>query len=156
MPPGPDPQALAGIKTDSKAIERLQTSLNAIKGQGPVLAAVFYRKLFDRYPGVRPLFPVEMAGQEKKLFESLVVVVDHLREPQRVVAILRELGRKHAQYGAKPEHYPAVCAALVEAMAEAAGPTWSAQLQSEWTQALQLVSTIMIQGAEAPPATAGR
>jgi hypothetical protein len=40
-----------------------------------------------------------------------------------------------------------VCDALIETIREASGEAWSAQLETEWSQALLLVSEIMLIGA---------
>lgn len=136
------------VPIDRAATERLRASFERLAADGTRFAAIFYAKLFERHPGVRALFPAEMRGQERKLVESLRAVVMHLEQPEAVRQNLRQMGKRHVAYGAKPEHYPIVCDLLVEAMADAAGSGWSPQLSAEWGQALLLVSGEMLKGAE--------
>jgi hemoglobin-like flavoprotein len=143
------PPAWAKVPIDVAAVERLRSSFVVLAADGTRVTAIFYAKLFERYPGVRTLFATDMKAQEGKLMDSLRAVVEHIEAPEAVRAGLRELGAKHVKYGAKPEHYPIVCEILVEAMAEAAGRGWSPQLASEWTQALDIVSGVMLEGAAA-------
>lgn len=152
MPPSPDDGVTGRIGVDQDVVRRLRESLDHLRPLGPALTRAFYERLFTRYPGVRTLFPADMASQEKKLYDSLVFVVDHILDPAKVAGALRELGRRHVGYGAKPEHYPLVAATLVEAMGEAAGPAWTPQLAAEWSQALELVTRHMLDGAAPGPA----
>ncbi len=143
---GPQP-AWARVPTDQAAIARLRASFQAIAADGPRFAAIFYAKLFERYPGVRAMFPSDTRNQEKKLTDSLASVLTLLEAPEQVQAQLMELGARHLKYGVKNEHYPIVRDLLVEAMGEAAGKGWGPVLAAEWTQALHIVCTVMIEGA---------
>lgn len=141
------PPAWAKVPIDRAAVDRLRSSFQLLAADGTRVTAIFYAKLFERYPGVRTLFPTDMKAQEGKLLDSLRAVVEHLEAPDAVRAKLKELGAKHVKYGAKPEHYPIVSEILVEAMAEAAGKGWTPTLTSEWSQALDIVSSVMLEGA---------
>lgn len=143
------------IPVDQSAASRLSQSLAALSPHASALAPLMYSKLFARYPALRSLFPENMASQERKLLDSLLIVIDHMREPDRVREYLLELGRRHLSFGTAPEHYPVVCRLLVESIAQTStlnALPWDAALESEWTQALQIVSDIMI-SATAEPAT---
>ena len=144
MPQNPDDGDLPNIAIDEVATARLAGSLEVIRARGPAIASTFYRRLFERAPHLRGMFPQDMSAQERKLIDSLAMVVQFIREPAKVMSNLRQLGERHAKYGAKAEHYPIVCAMLVQAMGEESGPTWSSQLAQEWAQALELVSQTMM------------
>jgi methyl-accepting chemotaxis protein len=82
----------------------------------------FYARLFATHPEVRPLFgAVDMAAQQKKLLGALALAVENLRRPEVLFPVLKDLGRRHAGYGAKPEHYRAVGAALLDTFAVCLG-----------------------------------
>lgn len=148
MPHGPDDRRLHHIGVDPAVHQRLEASLGLLRDKGPRVVETFYSRLFERYPAVRPLFRSDMASQQSKLLGSLVMVVEHLRDPERVTAVLRELGRKHEAFGALPEHYPIVRSLLLESMAAELGTAWNDQLEAEWSQALSLVSQIMIEASQ--------
>ena len=146
---GPIP-SLPGVRPDADAVKRLRRSLELFGSRGTSLTRDFYEALFARYPGVRVLFPSDMRAQEGKLFDSLKTVVEHLEDAPEIRKTLMELGRRHVRYGAKAEHYPIVCALLLESMAKFAGQEWTADLAAEWSQALRIVGDTMIRGAESP------
>ena len=70
---------------------------------------------------MRALFPHDLARQKRKLLEALVLLRGSLRTLDAIVPALRELGARHARYGARAEHYPVVGAALIASMRAVAG-----------------------------------
>lgn len=137
----------ANVPIDRAAVARLKASYDTMAAEGTRMVAIFYAKLFERYPGVRVLFSTDIKIQEAKLMETLRVVVQHAEGGPALVQQLRELGIRHVRYGARPEHYPIVCDLLIEAMANASGKAWNEQLAAEWRQALEIVSRAMLEGA---------
>jgi hemoglobin-like flavoprotein len=132
---------------DQQRIERLESSFNLVAPRAQELVDRFYALLFSRYPQVRPMFPNQMGDQKKKLIASLVLVVQNIRTPNKLLDPLTEMGKRHVEYGAVPEHYPLVRDTMLEVLGEIAGKAWTDQLNEDWTVALDLVSSIMIEGA---------
>jgi methyl-accepting chemotaxis protein len=108
---------------------------------------VFYARLFATAPTVRPLFPRGMETQKKMLLSALVLLRRSLRNLDEIVPTLHDLGARHVAYGARPEYYPVVGAALIEAMAEIAGPDWSPEYEQAWSAAFDVVAGAMLAGA---------
>lgn len=145
-----DPRQLRNVPIDLTTIGRLEESLRSmlpprVKADAD-LPSMFYQLLFERYPLLRAMFPTDMTAQKKKLLDALVMVIENLRTPSKVRASLQELGRRHVGYGTKAEHYPLVCACLLDAMKKVAGDTWSGDQREEWRIALELVSEAMLSG----------
>jgi methyl-accepting chemotaxis protein len=133
---------------DSQMIERLEKTFNLLAPRGQELVDRFYANLFANNPGVRPMFPQAMTEQKKKLLASLVLVMQHIRTPEKLRGPLQEMGARHVNYGTQPDHYPIVRDALVGVMAQMAGDAWTDQYANDWNTALDLVASIMIVGAE--------
>lgn len=130
-------------------IKLLQDSFDLIKPQGEELVHRFYGKLFDKFPAVKPLFAnTTQKEQEKKLLAALALVVNNLRSPDALANALKEMGKRHQNYGALPEHYPAVAETLLETMAELAGDKWTPKLQGAWQKALNVVAEVMTSAYE--------
>jgi hemoglobin-like flavoprotein len=128
-------------------LEALETSFDAVAPHGDELMNVFYARLFAAAPGVRSLFPRDMERQKKMLLSALVLLRKSLRNLEGIVPALRELGARHVAYGARPEHYPVVGAALIAAMVEIAGPEWKPEYTDAWSAAFEVVAGAMIAGA---------
>ncbi|WP_299409471.1 globin domain-containing protein [Acaryochloris sp. IP29b_bin.148] len=97
----------------------------------------FYNTLFANYPQVQPLFAnTYMQSQAKKLFASLVLVVDNLTKPGVLGDALTGLGARHVQYGILPEHYPIVGGTLLKTFAFTLQEQWPPELEDTWTDAM--------------------
>ncbi len=142
--PGP----LTVVPLDHALIARLRASFERLRGQGSRLGEIFYTRLFAAAPGLRSMFRSDPAEQAAKLVASLDVIVRNLEAPAENAAMLAALGKRHAGYGAKPEHYTLVVDLLVEAMRETLGDDASDQTLSEWRTALGLISRQMIAASE--------
>jgi methyl-accepting chemotaxis protein len=128
----------------------LEESFDLLAPQGDQLVEVFYERLFDEAPAVRPLFAEsDMPAQRAKLLATLVLLRKSLRNLGAIVPKLRELGARHVAWGARPEHYPVVGEVLVASMAEVAGDSWLPAYGRAWGEAIAVVAGAMLEGAEA-------
>src|SRR5215208_1426731 len=105
---------------------------------------VFYERLFEAAPAVKPLFPQDMRKQKSMLLGALVLLRKSLRDLDAIVPKLRELGARHVAYGAVPEHYPVVGTALIGAMAALAGEHWKPEIETAWSNAFEIVAGAML------------
>ncbi|MFN8573766.1 MAG: methyl-accepting chemotaxis protein [Gemmatimonadaceae bacterium] len=130
-------------------VRLLRTSFDAVKPRAEQLAQTFYRTLFERYPSVKPLFAdVDMKTQQRKLIQSLALVVANLDKPKVLTKALHDLGARHIDYGAQPAHYDAVGECLLAALSSVAGALWSPKLEQAWSDAYGVVAALAIEGAE--------
>jgi nitric oxide dioxygenase len=131
-------------------VETLEESFDLVAPQGDELIRKFYDDLFEVAPSVKPLFAnVDMEGQRQALLNMLVVLRESLRDLDDIVPDLEELGARHAEYGAKPEHYPVVGEVLIGAMAEVGGDAWKPEYTAAWQEAYGVVQDVMVSGAAA-------
>ena len=113
---------------------------------GPV-ALLFYGRLFEIDPSLRPMFRQDIELQGRKLMDMLTAVVDNIDGLEGLAPKLQALGQRHAGYGVKPEHYGTVSKALIWALAQALGPELDAEVKAAWTAVIDLVSAGMKEGA---------
>jgi hemoglobin-like flavoprotein len=129
-------------------LDALETSFDLIAPRGEELTEIFYARLFEAAPAVRPLFEgTDMARQQAMLLSALILLRRSLRNLDAVVPTLRKLGARHVAYGAEPEHYPVVGEVLIGAMAEVAGDAWEQRYEYSWGEAFGVVAGVMIEGA---------
>jgi hemoglobin-like flavoprotein len=113
---------------------------------------LFYGRLFDLDPSLRPLFKIDMAAQSEKLVAMLESILDSLDRFDAMRPVLRELGRRHVEYGVKPAHYETLTSAMVWAFSQALEPNVDAGTRKAWRSVLEEVGAEMLKGAaEAPP-----
>jgi hemoglobin-like flavoprotein len=131
------------------AIGTLEESFALLAPSAPDLAERFYARLFSDFPEVEPFFEgVDMAAQKKHLVNSLVLVVNNLRHPDKLHAALHALGQRHQNYGIEPEHYDMVAGTLLMVMEEFAGAAWTSAVQEAWEDALGAIASTMLAAYE--------
>ena len=115
------------------------------------VAALFYGKLFERYPQLRHMFPTDHSELMTKLMGVLELVVFSFEEktPDRfllqetMVIPLRGLGKKHDDRGVLPEHYIIATELLIESIHEKLGKDFSEPMRESWNVALKILSAAM-------------
>jgi hemoglobin-like flavoprotein len=112
------------------------------------VAALFYRRLFELDPSLRPLFKGDMAAQRAKLMVALGAVVASLDRLARILPMVRQLGRQHAFYGVRPDHYAFVGEALIWTLEQAQGAGFTRATRRAWTDAYSCLAWEMIAAAE--------
>ncbi len=131
-------------------VELLEKSFAVVAPKGEMLVHRFYDRLFRDYPQVKPMFEhLDQSEQERKLLASLVFIVQHLRDENKLVDFLKELGGRHVEYGTEADHYDAVATTLLLTLAEVAGDAWTEEVAQAWREALGVIKTVMLQGATA-------
>src|SRR5262249_1709203 len=107
---------------------------------------LFYGRLFELQPTLRPLFKISIEEQSKKLLDTLRAIVDGVDRIDQLRPNLQQLGRKHVTYGVKPEHYEVLRSALLWTFAQALGVEFDGETRAAWDKVLRLVSAIMLDG----------
>lgn len=116
-------------------------------------AAIFYARLFELDPSLRPLFRGDLGEQGRKLMAMIGMAVSSLERLDTLVPTVRQLGARHAVYGVKPEHYKTVGTALLWTLERGLGPAFTAEVRSAWTTTYTLLANTMM-GASPKPAPA--
>lgn len=124
-------------------IEMVQDSFKKVVPIADIAANIFYDRLFEIAPQVRPLFPADMKDQKTKLMQTIGVAVNNLHKLEDIVPVVQELGRKHVNYGVKPEHYDIVAQALLFTLSKGLGDAWSPALEDAWTKTYTVLATTM-------------
>jgi nitric oxide dioxygenase len=98
---------------DHSEIDILRDTALLKREQSAAAAAKFYDTLFEMSPDLRPLFPEQMTGQERKFAATLAIAVNSLSDWDALVPVIEALARRHLTYGVEASHYSDVAAALI-------------------------------------------
>lgn len=118
------------------------------------LAATFYARLFERDPALRPLFRGDLKAQGGKLVAAIATVVRALDRLEEVMDDVAALARRHAVYGVEDRHYAVVGQALLVALEETLGDTFTGETKAAWAAAYGTLSGAMIEAARTIPKAA--
>jgi hemoglobin-like flavoprotein len=119
---------------------------SSFKSVGPIAAKaadLFYGRLFEIAPNVRPLFPADLSGQKVKLVAMLATAVNNLHQLDAILPAVRDLGDRHRGYGVTAEHYAPVGAALLWTLEQGLGPTFTPDTKAAWTEAYSTLAGAM-------------
>jgi hemoglobin-like flavoprotein len=122
----------------------VQTSFAQVAPIAEQAASIFYDDLFARDPSLRALFPDDMTEQRRKLMAMLATAVANLKTWDRIVAAVKDLGRRHVAYGVKPAHYDIVGAALIATLQKGLGDAFTPETKEAWIACYQAVSAEML------------
>lgn len=126
-------------------VKALEDSFALVKAQQANFSASFYKNLFTANPKLRVLFAnTPMEEQEKKLMMALVLIINNLRHLAYLKTLLKDLGERHIRYGAIPEYYPMVGAALLKTLESYLGPEWTPEVKQAWTDGYEAVAGMML------------
>jgi hemoglobin-like flavoprotein len=128
-------------------VKAIQDSFDLVAPISEQAAALFYGRLFEIAPAVKPLFRGDMAEQGRKLMATLGVVVNGLSDLESILPAASALAKRHVAYGVKPEHYEPVGAALLWTLERGLGERWTPQLAAAWRTAYGVLSQFMIDEA---------
>lgn len=116
------------------------------KGVVPIrdtFADLLFRKLFELDPSLRPLFRGDLRDQGRNFVAMMSIAVRNLEHPDRVSAALRELGRRHAHYGARAHHYATFRTALILSLDLSLGEAFTEEARPAWEETYELLSRAM-------------
>ena len=134
--------------------ELVQSSFAKVAPIAEQAADLFYNRLFEIDPALRPMFPENMKEQKIKLMQMLTAAVKGLDNLETLVPVVRQLGARHIGYGVKDEHYGTVAAALLWTLERGLGDAFTPETKEAWVVVYGILAATMKEGA-ASSAAAG-
>ena len=136
----------------TEQIHIIRQTFSLVSPMADSVAAVFYRRLFELDPSLRAMFPPSLLDQGRKLMQMLGAAVGLLERPEQLVSVLESLGKRHAGYGVRDEHYDTVGEALLWTLERGLGTLFTPEVQAAWGALYGLVATTMKNAANTSPA----
>ena len=128
-------------------VRAVQASFAKVAPIADAAAGLFYGRLFEIAPEVKPLFKGDMTEQGRKLMKTLTVVVNGLGNLEAILPAASVLAKRHVAYGVTPSHYTPVGEALLWTLESGLGEDWTPELESAWTTAYTTLANFMISEA---------
>lgn len=110
-------------------------------------AELFYGRLFEIAPEVKPYFKSDMKIQGRKLMAMLNTAVNSLDNLAAIVPAVEESGKRHLSYGVKEEDYESVGAALLWTLEKGLGDAFTPEAKEAWATVYGLLATTMKEAA---------
>lgn len=140
----------------------LQRSFAKIEPKADEFGSIFYQRLFQIAPEIRPLFRTDLKAQQSKFMKVIGEVVQlHLRAIISLPVTAQSSGRAvlpgafwsgklHAAYGVRMEDYDVMKSALVWALEQTLLEECTAEVKDAWSTAYDVVVKAMQEGMLSP------
>ncbi|RED44894.1 globin family protein [Seonamhaeicola aphaedonensis] len=135
---------------EQKTVTLVQESFEKVKPIAPAAAEIFYGKLFELDPKLKPLFPSSddaMKEQGNKLMSMLAAAVAGLSNLEALIPILQDLGKRHVEYKVEAFHYDTVGAALLGTLEAGLGDDFTPEVKDAWASVYGIMADVMIEAA---------
>ena len=106
-------------------------------------AELFYRRLFEIDPALRPLFNGNMKEQGAKLMKMINTAVNGLDRLEAIVPAVQVLGQRHVEYGVKDKDYDTVGSALLWTLEKGLGDAFTPEVEDAWASVYGLLADTM-------------
>jgi hemoglobin-like flavoprotein len=124
-------------------IASVRASYDKIAPIRATAGALFYRRLFELDPELRPLFRSNLQLQAIKLMSMIELIVDNLGQFEQLLPQVQALGRAHVGYGARDANYDTVETALLWTLRIGLEEQFTSTDEAAWGAAYGLISETM-------------
>lgn len=124
-------------------IALVQTTWAKVVPIAPTAAALFYGKLFELDPELKPLFKADIASQGEKLMKMIGVAVGGLENLGALVPAVEDMGRRHVGYGVEDKDYDTVATALLWTLEQGLGDAFTPDVKQAWTETYLTLAGVM-------------
>ena len=119
------------INEDQQVIVR--NTFTTIAARSDETAQLFYERVFEIDPSLRPLFRVEMKSQGHHFMLAISALVTSLSAPELIKPILQQIGKRHRNYGVQLEHYPIMKRALLDTLSRILEDDYTYDAEEAWS-----------------------
>src|SRR4051812_41310722 len=116
-------------------VQLVQRTFMKVLPLSDLAAQLFYKRLFEIDPALRPMFKGDLQEQGRKLMQMIGMAVQGLSVPQEIMGLVADLGRKHVEYGVSEAHYDTVRTALLWTLGQGLGADFTPEVHAAWSDA---------------------
>ena len=132
-------------KMTQKQTELVKSTWSMVAAMDHVaVGQLFYNRLFEIAPQVKPMFRNPIDEQSKKLFAMISYVIAKLDKLDTILAEVAKLAQRHAGYGVQPNHYTIVGEALLWTLERGLAENWTEETKDAWIECYTTLSNAMI------------
>lgn len=137
-------------------VKLIKLSFAPMIGRKREAGKLFYQRLFEIAPDVKPMFKADIDAQAEKLMSTLGAMIGCLQDRPTFNAMLENLGQRHVGYGVQDEHYNKVRDALLWTLEKMLGVAFTDQARKAWTELYDTVASVMRQSSHKGGVSTGR
>ncbi|MGB5737508.1 MAG: globin family protein [Thiohalocapsa sp.] len=133
---------------NAEEIALVRTSWADMASISDQAADMFYGRLFEAYPEVRPLFKGELDEQGEKLMRMIGKAVDALDDLEPLDRVIKMMGARHSGYGVDDGDYEKLADALFWTLEKQLGDAFTPATRAAWVSVYDDLATMMREGGK--------
>jgi hemoglobin-like flavoprotein len=135
----------------AEEVKMVQDSWAKVVPIADTAADLFYGRLFELDPDLKPLFKTDIKSQGEKLMTMISTAVNGLTDLDAIVPAVQELGKRHVDYNVKEKDYGTVGEALLWTLGKGLGDDFTDEVKNAWTKVYTLLANVMTEAAKTVP-----
>jgi len=116
-----------------------------LKQKAKAVTTKMYKRLFSNHPEVEALFANAPDNQNEVLARSIIAYSENIDNLPALDGALDKIAQHHINTNVKPEHYPFVAEALLQAMVDVLGDAVTDEVLNAWKEAYWFLADILIE-----------
>ena len=128
---------------DATQITLVQKSWSKMLPISETTVDLFYNRLFEIDPSTKYIFQGDMKIQGRKLMKMITAAVNGLNNPEGLVSVVQELGRRHGGFGIPERHHGSVASALLWTLDQALGDDFTLEVRHAWAETYMFLAGVM-------------
>lgn len=133
---------------DAQTKDIVKSTAPLLKDYSQAIGSRFYELLFDRVPELYNMFNQtnqKRGIQQEALAYAVYAAGENLDQLENIQSLVERVAQKHVALGVKPEQYPIVGEALLQAVKDVFGDAATDEIMAAWREAYQAIADVFIQ-----------
>lgn len=122
----------------------IRSTFEIMKMNSASVAESFYNKLFHIAPETKALFKNDIEEQGAKLMHMIAIAVANIDNLDTLTTPLKELGKRHEQYGVQQTHYALVGEVLLWSLENELKEKFTNETRVAWSNLYNNISKAMM------------
>ena len=124
--------------------EIIKATAPVLKDNGEAITTEMYKVLFSKYPQTQVLFKDASPEQHKKLANAVYAYAQNIDKLENLSKGIEQMAMVHVKTNVKPEHYPMVGDALLQAIKTVLGDGATDEVMTAWEEAYSFLADVLI------------
>ncbi|WP_171046283.1 NO-inducible flavohemoprotein [Lentibacillus cibarius] len=136
------------LALDENKLEIVKSTAPVLKENSTDIGKRFYELLFEKVPELRNIFNQtnqKRGLQQEALVYSVYAAGENIDSLENIDELVERIAEKHVSLGVKPEQYPVVGEALIQAVQEILGDAATEEVLDAWRAAYDYIANLFIE-----------
>jgi len=141
---------------NSKQMDLVRQTCKEVAPIADSAADLFYTKLFQIDPALRPVFVAQLDNRGRRLMQMVEAAAEALDKPTTLAPALAGLGSRQVASATSDHRYETVGAALILTFRQGLGPAFTPEARQAWIELFDNIEGMMkAEAAGSAPSSSG-